>query len=142
MQKSTLLNVISILFIISGALGLFFSFVSFLGIIITWGVPGLISSLISVLSAALQMTAGILGIQKEDNLDMCKKLALLLIVLVIVNVILNIALAIAFVNSVSADMGGGIAVTIVTGMIALFFGLLLPILYMLGIRKSLNSFSL
>lgn len=138
MQKSTLLNVISILFIIFGALSLFSAFGAFADNA-AWGALGIAASLIAVLSAALQLVAGILGIQKKDNLDLCKKLALGLIVLVIINAILGFMLVTAIADAAGATVGLGVAAGATTSVISIVFGLLLPVLYIIGISKSSNA---
>ncbi len=138
MQKSTLLKVISIIFIIFGALSLFSSFGAFADNA-ALGAVGIIASLVAILSAAMELAAGIMGIQKKDNLDLCKKLALILIVIVVVNGILGFVLVSSIANAAGATAGLGIAAGATTGVISTVFGLVLPVLYIIGIRSSANA---
>ena len=138
MQKHTLLKVISILFIVFGAMSLISSFGNFSGNALL-GALGIVSSVVSVASAALQLGAGILGIQKADNLDLCKKLAIVLIVLAVLNGVLGIVLVSSFAGAMGVNAGASIAAGAVTGVLAMIFGLILPVLYLIGIKKSANA---
>lgn len=138
MQKSTLLKVISILFIIFGALSLLSTLGKF-SENAAYGVLGTGSSLIALVAAALELAAGILGVQDKDNLDLCKTLALVLIVLAVINGLLSIVLVTTVVSVVGGSAGIGIAAGVLTGVIVMVFALLLPVLYLVGINKSTRA---
>lgn len=138
MQKSSLLKVISILFIIFGALSLLSSLGKFTENAAYGGI-GIGTSVFALAAAALELAAGILGVQNKDNLDVCKTLAIVLIVLAVINVIkglLSILLVTIFVDIMGGSAGIGVAAGVLTGVIVMVFALLLPVLYMIGIKKS------
>lgn len=135
MQKSSLLKVISILFIIFGALSLLSSLGKFAENA-SYGGIGIGTSVFAVAAAALELAAGILGVQDKDNLDVCKTLAIVLIVLAVINGLLSILLVTTFVGIMGGSAGLGVAAGVLTGVIVMFFALLLPVLYMIGIKKS------
>lgn len=138
MQKSSLLKVISILFIIFGALSLLSSLGKFAENA-SYGGLGIGTALFAVAAAALELAAGILGIQNKDNLNMCKTLAIVLIVLAVINGLLSIVLVTTAVSVVGGSAEIGVAAGILTGVIVMIFALLLPVLYMVGISKSKNA---
>ena len=135
MQKSSLLKVISILFIIFGALSLLSSLGKFAENA-SYGGIGIGTSVFAVAAAALELAAGILGVQNKDNLDVCKTLAIVLIVLAVINGLLSILLVTTFVGVMGGSAGLGVAAGVLTGVIVMVFALLLPVLYMIGIKKS------
>lgn len=135
MQKSSLLKVISILFIIFGALSLLSSLGKFAENA-SYGGIGIGTSVFAVAAAALELAAGILGVQDKDNLDVCKTLAIVLIVLAVINGLLSILLVTTFVGIMGGSAGLGVAAGVLTGVIVMVFALLLPVLYMIGIKKS------
>ena len=135
MQKSSLLKVISILFIIFGALSLLSSLGKFAENAAYGGI-GIGTSVFAVAAAALELAAGILGVQNKDNLDVCKTLAIVLIVLAVINGLLSILLVTTFVGVMGGSAGLGVAAGVLTGVIVMVFALLLPVLYMIGIKKS------
>ena len=135
MQKSSLLKVISILFIIFGALSLLSSLGKFTENA-AYGGMGIGTSVLVLAAAALELAAGILGVQDKDNLDVCKTLAIVLIVLAVINGLLSILLVTTFVGVMGGSAGLGVAAGVLTGVIVMIFFLLLPVLYMIGIKKS------
>ena len=135
MQKSSLLKVISILFIIFGALCLLSSLGKFTENA-AYGGMGIGTSVLALAAAALELAAGILGVQDKDNLDVCKTLAIVLIVLAVINGLLSILLVTTFVGVMGGSAGLGVAAGVLTGVIVMVFALLLPVLYMIGIKKS------
>ena len=135
MQKSSLLKVISILFIIFGALSLLSSLGKFTENA-AYGGMGIGTSVLALAAAALELAAGILGVQDKDNLDVCKTLAIVLIVLAVSNGLLSILLVTTFVGVMGGSAGLGVAAGVLTGVIVMVFALLLPVLYMIGIKKS------
>ena len=135
MQKSSLLKVISILFIIFGALSLLSSLGKFTENAAYGGI-GIGTSVLALAAAALELAAGILGVQDKDNLDVCKTLAIVLIVLAVINGLLSILLVTTFVGVMGGSAGLGVAAGVFTGVIVMVFALLLPVLYMIGIKKS------
>ena len=135
MQKSSLLKVISILFIIFGALSLLSSLGKFAENA-SYGGIGIGTSVFALAAAALELAAGILGVQNKDNLDVCKTLAIVLIVLAVINGLLSILLVTTFVGVMGGSAGLGVAAGVLTGVIVMVFALLLPVLYMIGIKKS------
>ena len=135
MQKSSLLKVISILFIIFGALSLLSSLGKFAENA-AYGGMGIGTSVLALAAAALELAAGILGVQNKDNLDVCKTLAIVLIVLAVINGLLSILLVTTFVGVMGGSAGLGVAAGVLTGVIVMVFALLLPVLYMIGIKKS------
>ena len=135
MQKSSLLKVISILFIIFGALSLLSSLGKFTENAAYGGI-GIGTSVLALAAAALELAAGILGVQNKDNLDVCKTLAIVLIVLAVINGLLSILLVTTFVGVMGGSAGLGVAAGVLTGVIVMVFALLLPVLYMIGIKKS------
>ena len=135
MQKSSLLKVISILFIIFGALSLLSSLGKFTENA-AYGGMGIGTSVLALAAAALELAAGILGVQNKDNLDVCKTLAIVLIVLAVINGLLSILLVTTFVGVMGGSAGLGVAAGVLTGVIVMVFALLLPVLYMIGIKKS------
>lgn len=135
MQKSTMLKVVSILFIIYGVLSVFSSIGGYADNAI-YGALGILATIISFITAILELAAGIFGIQKKDNLVLCKKLAFALIGVVIVNGVLGMVLISAVANAAGASAGLGIAAGATTGLIAIILGLIFPILYLVGINKS------
>ena len=135
MQKSSLLKVISILFIIFGALSLLSSLGKFTENAAYGGI-GIGTSVLALAAAALELAAGILGVQNKDNLDVCKTLAIVLIVLAVINGLLSILLVTTFVGVMGGSAGLGVAAGVLTGVIVMVFALLLPVLYMIGIKRS------
>lgn len=135
MEKSSLLKVISILFIIFGALSLLSSLGGFAGNTV-YGAVGIGASLLAVVAAALELAAGILGVQNKDNLGLCKMLAIALIVLAVINGLLSIALVTTVVSMAGGSGSIGVAAGVLTGVIVMIFALLLPVLYIIGISKS------
>ena len=135
MQKSSLLKVISILFIIFGALSLLSSLGKFTENAAYGGI-GIGTSVFALAAAALELAAGILGVQNKDNLDVCKTLAIVLIVLAVINGLLSILLVTTLVGVMGGSAGLDVAAGVFTGVIVMVFALLLPVLYMIGIKKS------
>ena len=135
MQKSSLLKVISILFIIFGALSLLSSLGKFTENAAYGGI-GIGTSVFAVAAAALELAAGILGVQNKDNLDVCKTLAIVLIVLAVINGLLSILLVTTLVGVMGGSAGLGVAAGVLTGVIGMGFALLLPVLYMMGMKKA------
>ncbi|MBM6694885.1 hypothetical protein H9X87_08960 [Pseudoflavonifractor capillosus] len=135
MQKSSLLKVISIFFIIFGALSLLSSLGKFTENAAYGGI-GIGTSVFALAAAALELAAGILGVQNKDNLDVCKTLAIVLIVLAVINGLLSILLVTTLVGVMGGSAGLGVAAGVLTGVIVMVFALLLPVLYMIGIKKS------
>ena len=135
MQKSSLLKVISILFIIFGALSLLSSLGKFTENAAYGGI-GIGTSVFALAAAALELAAGILGVQNKDNLDVCKTLAIVLIVLAVINGLLRILLVTTLVGVMGGSAGLDVAAGVFTGVIVMVFALLLPVLYMIGIKKS------
>lgn len=135
MEKSSLLKVISILFIVFGSLSLLSSLGGIVGNA-AYGALGIGSSLIAVVAAGLELAAGILGVQNKDNLDLCKTLGIVLIVLAVINGLLSIALVTTVVSVMGGSASIGVAAGVLTGVIVMIFALLLPVLYIVGISKS------
>ena len=101
-----------------------------------YGGIGIGTSVFALAAAALELAAGILGVQNKDNLDVCKTLAIVLIVLAVINGLLSILLVTTFVGVMGGSAGLGVAAGVLTGVIVMVFALLLPVLYMIGIKRS------
>lgn len=63
-------------------------------------------------------------------------LAIVLIVLAVINGLLSILLVTTLVGVMGGSAGLGVAAGVLTGVIVMVFALLLPVLYMIGIKKS------
>lgn len=137
MQKTTFMKVISILLIIVGVYRLISYFGGFADNA-KWGAAGVAYSIIGILYLVVQVVAGILGILKTDNLNLCKKLAFIIMAMVVVEGVLNFMVINAIAQASGAADLGGIA-GFVTSVISIIFGLVLPALYLVGIKKSAQN---
>lgn len=136
-QKTTFVKVISILFIISGIYQLITHFVSFSDNA-GYGAAGVAYTIVGIVYLAVQVAAGILGIQKKDNPDLCTKLAVFIMAMVVVEGVLSFLVVGAIAEAAGAANLGGIA-GFVTSVISVIFGLILPALYLLAIRISARN---
>lgn len=93
MQKSTFMKVITILFLIFGVYQLITYFVSFADNA-KYGTAGVAYTFVGIVYLAAQVIAGILGIQKKDNLNLCKKSAFFIMAMVLVNGVLSFLIGI------------------------------------------------
>lgn len=131
------MRITSILFIVSGIYGLITHFVTFADNA-KYGAVAVAYTIVGIVYLAVQVYAGILGIQKKDNLDLCKKLALFIMAMVLVNGILSFLVVNAIAEAAGAAELGGIA-GFATSAISIIWGLLLPALFLIGIMTSARN---
>ena len=137
MQKTTFMKVISILFIVFGAYQLItycFSFVDNA----QYGSVGIAYTFVGIVYLVVQIVAGILGMQKKDNLKLCKKLAFFIMAMVVANGVLSFLIVNAIAEAAGAAELGGTA-GFATSAVLIIWGLLLPVLYLVGIKKSAQN---
>lgn len=137
MQKTILMKVISILFIVSGVYQLITYCLSFADNA-KWGAAGVAYTFVGIVYLAVQVVAGILGMQKKDNLELCKKLALFIMAMVVVNGVLSFLIVNAIAEAAGAAELGSIA-GFATSVISIIWGLVLPALYLVGIRNTVQK---
>lgn len=121
-KSSALLIVVSILFILSGALVVVFAFAGILAgtVGIAAGMPALgvllvIGTILLCLSGVLQFVAGVMGIRGK-NIGGCIKIAIAILVITGVGIVFQLS-------------GSSFELTSLSGLI-------LPILYLIGAKQS------
>ena len=121
-KSSALLIVVSILFILSGALVVVFAFAGILAgtVGIAAGMPALgvllvIGTILLCLSGVLQFVAGVMGIRGK-NIGGCIKIAIVILVITGVGIVFQLS-------------GSSFELTSLSGLI-------LPILYLIGAKQS------